>query len=219
MKKFINLLLITVMGFMIIPSVWAKEGLEATITLNPGKDTVLDGSVCSQKKDAQGNITITCDTLNLKMIDKDKDSLNRGIDAAWPGFKINKPAKASSKPKVRRGGEIKDVEADGLYFYAITKEKLEKALAAGEKIVFSWEFDWDYSGTRNEDFEKDQTITLIIDPTKVILIAKDSNEVLFNGIEEAKKLNPNTADNLYLLIGLFIFSSIGLGCTIKKFNN
>ncbi len=238
MKKIMMLATILVAGLFIMPNVYAEyNGETGTVTENSGKDSVGDSNVTGVVDSTDPkNVVITYNALSLKVIGQNDGGQNRGKDAAWVGFHIETPTGAEvSTAKFKVGDDAtfgNTADKDGNYYFSITAEDLQKAIDSGTPIIKKISFSWDGTGD-----EVDQTVTIIIDPAKVVLTAKDSDEVEFNGPEEKQQLdeqkakeaeaaaakeekeenNPNTSDiNLYLLLSLIAVSGCGIAYTVKR---
>lgn len=230
-KKVLMLAIALFVGVVGMPTVFADyDGSSVgSVKEYSGKDSIGTSNVENvvNARDPK-NVVITYNALNLKEVDKSQTD-GASIDAAWVGFHIDLPntaEQAKSKFKVD-AGEYQAIDPDGNYYTSITLEKLKNAYDSGQPIKVVYYFDY------NEDSQEDQTVTVIIDPAKVVFTAKDSEEPAFNGPEkeaaknavdkpavqpaEKAEENPNTADiNIYALLGLMFVSGCGLAFVAKK---
>ncbi len=227
MKKILMFTVVVLTGLLFMPLTQAQD-LIGTVKIAENKDSVQEGTVPKLTGENSANLTITYDAAKLKIVEQKTGELDRKTEAAWVGFIITKPESANGTNKVRINGNESDADPQGEYYFAITKEKLDK----GEPIKYTCEFDWNYS----ETFTADQTVTIIIDPSVVTLVEKESDNVVYNGpaIAEAQKQeenkentensndntkNPNTSDTIIYSVIAITISAIGLAFTYKKLHN
>ena len=220
-------------GLLFMPLTHATTSL-GTVSEAQNKDSVQEGTKAVINGADSAKVTITYDAANLKIVAAD-ETAGRENEAAWVGFIITTPTDASGKTnKVKINGVEYEADKDGAYYFAITKDKLDK----GEPIVYTCEFDWNYE---ESTFTTDQIVTITIDPAVVKLISKESNDVVYDGpaIAEAKKQeaqkqeenkentensndntkNPNTSDAIICSVIAITISAIGLAFTYKKLHN
>ena len=228
MKKLLMFTVVVLTGLLFMPLTQAQD-LIGTVKIADNKDSVQEGTNAVISDENTANVTITYEAAKLKIVEQNTGDINRGTEAAWVGFILQQPTGASTGThKVRiNNGDPQDVDSKGEYYFAITKEKLN----SGKPIVYTCEFDWDY---KESTFTADQTVTITINPSVVTLIEKDDT-IVYDGpaIAEAQKQeenkentenstdntkNPNTADSIYLWLGILAISGIGLGCLVKKLN-
>ena len=233
MKKILMFTVVVLTGLLFMPLTQAQD-LIGTVSVADNKDSVLNGTKYVMDNKNSANITITYEAANLKIVDQNSGGVDRKTDAAWVGFTITTPTDASNNTnKVKINDVEYDADTKGEYYFAITQDKLEK----GKPIVYTCEFDWNY---QNETFSTDQTVTITINPAIVTLVEKDGDKVAYDGpaIAEAKRQeaqkqeenkentenstdntkNPNTADSIYLWLGILAISGIGLGYFVQKLN-
>ncbi len=203
MKKY-NLIgyILLLIGFIFIPQVHALK-LENITVLNANDS--YKGGTPEVVGNGTSNVTITYNAANLKIVPADM-GIGRTIDAAWVGAQIVAPKDISIetlKQATYKSGNSEDQlfwnSQDTLkqdyneqskphfinVFGAVIEEHLEKATIENKMITYTWTFDWDHNG------ETDQTVTMKINPTGVVLQAKEDDTVLWNfdKYEEVKKAN------------------------------
>ncbi len=194
--------ILLLIGMIFIPQVHALT-LENVTVLNANDS--YKGGTPEIVGNGTNNVVITYNTADLKIVPADT-GIGRSIDAAWIGAQIVAPKDIpieTLKQATFKSGNSEDKlfwnSQDTLkkdydeqsephfinVFGAITEEHLKNATIANKMITYVWTFDWDHNG------EIDQTVTMKINPTGVVLQAKDSDEVLWNfaKYEEVKKAN------------------------------
>lgn len=231
-KKFFMVVVMLLVGIIGMPTVSAAyDGSSmGTVTEYSGKDSVGSSDVSDVVNSSDPkNVVITYKALDLKEIDKDADTLHRGVDAAWVGFHMELPTSAElATTKVKfNDGSYEAADPDGNYYTGILATKLQEAYESGQQIKVVYYFSYDGDET------PEQTVTIIIDPAKVTFVPKDSDEASFDGPKlEAEKQaaantpatpaekaeeNPETSDiNIYALLGLILVSGCGLAVITKK---
>lgn len=227
MKKLLMFTVVVLTGLLFMPLTQAQD-LIGTVTEAQNKDSVKEGTKAVISNENPTNITITYEAANLKIVEQKTGDIDRKTEAAWVGFIITTPGGSGETKKVKINDVEYEADKNGEYYFAITKEKLN----SGQPIVYTCEFDWDYQG---DTFSSDQTVTVTINPAVVKLVEKDGDNVVYDGpaLAEAQKQeenkeapktstdntkNPNTADSIYLWLGILAISGIGLGCFVKKLN-
>ncbi len=148
------------------------------------------------------HVTATYSGGTFKIVPADSQA-GKTTDEAWAGIKITAPMTADGKNvydattletkaqyRKKVNGEYKvipfwdaqdsaktDGESDvhwiGL-MGAIDEEKLKTAVKNGTNMVYEWEFDW------NGDNTYEQIVTLVIEPEKLIVEEKDTNNQIWN---------------------------------------
>lgn len=227
MKKLFLILALFLM--IMVPQVYAL-GFENVTVLN-NSDSYLGG-----KPTIEGNgtrkVTITFDSALLKIV-KSNPSQGRTIDAAWLGVKIVAPkdvpiATLKKATYVNNGSTVEksfwnnqdsnksESQSDEHYinvYGAITEEFLTNAAKKGAMIEYSWTFDWDNDG------DDDQTVIIKVEPKNAVLIAINSNDILWNQdmYNDLKPdNNPDTGDTILVYVGIMALSIISEIYAIKK---
>ena len=239
MKKNIIPIIIILIGFLFVNPVWALT-LEKVSILN-ATDSYKGGNPTIEGN-GTANVTITYNTADLKVVAANRD-LGRTIDAAWLGVQVFAPKdleiatlqKATYKsgsteksfwnnqdtPVANR--DSKDKEHFINVFGAVTEEHLKNATIANKMLSYVWTFDWDNNG------EIDQTVKVKINPTGIVLLAKDDDTILWNydtyekvrqeiteDKEEPEKDDVPKTSDIYLYTGMILIDLICLGYLIKQ---
>lgn len=155
-KRYLIIVMIMVLGFIMMPNVFALEGF--------GSVEGLTGT-SSVENENSNNITLKFDDVTLNWAAANT-GIGRDRDGWWLGVKFTAPTGINEEnvanAKIKRGGEIKpftDVK-DGNYFFNawLYVDNLT------EENVGSYEFDWDGDG------EFEQTINIKISKAKLNLV-------------------------------------------------
>lgn len=224
MKKII--LVFSLFLLIMIPQVNALTFENVSVISN--NDTYKGGS---PKIEGNGtsNVTIIFDAAELKIVAANP-SVGRNIDAAWVGVKVVAPKDidintlkeatyvnntSSTKKSFWNNQDSAKTDNQSVEHYinvfgAITEDKLVAATKEGTMIKYYWVFDWNNDGT------DDQTVTILVKPENVVLIAKDSDEVLWNQdkyndlkpVENIVEETPKTGD----VFPSILVSIITVGC-------
>ncbi len=237
MKKNLISIVLFLFSILFIPQVYAMN-LESISIIN-ASDSYKGGNP-SIVGNGTNNVVVTYNAADLKIVPKDLD-IGRTIDAAWIGAKIVAPKDIeiqTLKTAVYKSGNsaeqsfwnsqdtpVDDRNNQGkehyIYVYgAVTEDKLKEATIGNKMISYTWTFDWDKNG------DIDQTVTMKINPTGIVLKAEDTDTVLWNfskyeeikqASEQKPEQDPAPKTGNTLTYGFGFITLLLSGFAIRKF--
>ena len=210
-KTLVTIAMVIFVSVFFTTSIFAAANFGKVTDISAKDSATITGEVKIDGNETD-NVTITYDATTLKILEgTGPENGNRPAGYAWLGFNITKPDSVSPKQgnaKYRVNNSEPEDYTDGNYYFGINKDKLIQAVTNSKNIEYTYEFDWDNDG------DYDQTVTAVVQPSKITLNATEGNtlwtpaDVANYAPAEAPKTGDSFPIALFGILSLLVVSGV-----------